>query len=246
VNTIARIVGTEVSDRATEPVGIAEAAARLGTTRATIRNRIARGSLPGVKRRGRWYVVLSTPGSAEAGAVRSRALPPPADRGRWAELIELLKAENRFLRAELAQRSAEFQRRDELIRHLTRPGHSARSGAGDADPPSPTEAPPASLERSILDLLALQADALSELQRDLRILQEGLTHLASERSVAPAGVVEDGPNTPVNHSTPSASVLTYSVEALIAQGRALPVDPPRSPGWIDPIRPAPWWCFWRR
>jgi hypothetical protein len=119
---------SRVQDASLDQVDIAEAARRLQTTPDAIRKRIRRGSLDAVKLDGRWYVVLDAARATSAGQSTSHILDTGQDApesGRTDDqdasrtaLVESLQDEVLFLRAELAKRSEEIERRDVIIAQL--------------------------------------------------------------------------------------------------------------------------------
>ena len=104
---------------------LSAAAARLGISPDATRKRLERGTLRGEKRSGRWSVWLpdldrqpDTPDAAwtppdatepdASGQSDATRTPPDAAPDTARELIDHLKAENDYLREELAQRSREL------------------------------------------------------------------------------------------------------------------------------------------
>ncbi|HZQ38592.1 MAG TPA: PAS domain-containing protein, partial [Dehalococcoidia bacterium] len=84
---------TKPAETAPEVLGVAEAAARLRVSRGTVYRRLAAGTLAGVKRGGRWYVLAST----LKPHVASRSQPPaepgaPLTAGRLADAVPALLA----------------------------------------------------------------------------------------------------------------------------------------------------------
>ena len=95
-------------------VDLAAAAVRLGITPEAVRKRIHRHQLTGIKRGGKWYVVLP--------ADQNGAGPHPDSEQDHAALVEQLRSENAYLRRQLestlADLTEEARRRDHIIAGL--------------------------------------------------------------------------------------------------------------------------------
>jgi hypothetical protein len=209
-------------DASYERVDIAEAATRLQTTPEAIRKRIRRGSLEASKQDGRWYVVLDVSRTASSSEGAGRPGDGVQDTGQDAsrtELVDALKDEILFLRRELEQRSEEIQRRDVIIAQLTdqlrrlpAPEPEAFHGVASTE----EEPTPARPEQDLTELLRAQADAMTELYRDLAALRLQFAKVEASQT--------KGAEAPKEEASHDGGISTEFVEKASA----------------------PWWRFWRR
>jgi len=135
------------SDRSA--VTVAEAAILLGLSTDAVRSRLNRGTLDGRKDAGGWVVLLPRPSATVDQPSPTGQQPsatghrPGTDRDLIAakdETIGALRSEVEHLRAELATRTDDLQRRDVLLREAL--GRIPALGAGQDAPSSPAAPPP--------------------------------------------------------------------------------------------------------
>ena len=126
-------LGDGTVDTHTEPVGIAEAAKRLGISVEAVRQRIRRKKLEAYKDpTGVWQIVLPSPNgtkqpvqeSVQEGVQVNVQLPVGSANGQaYGELVAQLKDEVAFLREEMGrqrdQYAEESRRKDVIIHELT-------------------------------------------------------------------------------------------------------------------------------
>jgi len=142
-------------------VTVAEAAVLLGLSTDAVRSRLNRGTLDGRKDAGGWVVLLTRPSATVDQPSPTGQQPaatghrPGTDRDLISakdETIGALRSEVEHLRAELATRTDELQRRDVLLREAL--GRIPALGAGDdvapeRDGTSTTPSAPASPWRRV-------------------------------------------------------------------------------------------------
>lgn len=164
------------------------AAKALGISPDATRKRIERGTLPGEKQGGRWFVATEalaagphkhdTPASGQQDAIRT---PPDVGPDSLRELVDHLKEENEFLRSQLDKRSQELaderERSDVLHREAFARIEALTTGPSsmldDDQVPEPNEdpdeapadaakTPPESPQRHTTGSGATNADALTD------------------------------------------------------------------------------------
>ena len=128
---------------------VAEAAILLGLSTDAVRSRLNRGTRDGRKDAGGWVVLLPRPSAPVDQPSPTGQQPsatghrPGTDRDLIAakdETIGALRSEVEHLRAQLATRTDELQRRDVLLREAL--GRIPALGAGQDAPSSPAAPPP--------------------------------------------------------------------------------------------------------